>query len=217
MNNLFAMFAKKKFKKSLNIIHKRMRFSRFSIFDQTQITSYFKSVSQSFNSIKFNAFSSSFCSTSRICFSVNSAAKIPQYQNVAINETSNQQRFKAFEIQSFCTFQQEYMTAADVDHINKNIRVRTPLQKTRKYNLIISSIKSLIKSVKSFKIAVFISCFSSALRISLSVNHDSITPQILLAISSLLQVLRALIKQLTRVFAAFEQRYIAVADALIKI
>ena len=52
--------------------------SRARMSDQTQIISYFKSASQSFNSFKFNAFISSFCSTSRICFSINRNAETSQ-------------------------------------------------------------------------------------------------------------------------------------------
>ena len=101
MNNLFVMFVKreKQFRRSLNIIHKQMRSSRFSrarMFDQTQIISCFKFTSQLFNSLKFVVFSSCFCSTFRICFSVNRAADIPQYQNIAI-DTPNQ-RFKTSEM-----------------------------------------------------------------------------------------------------------------------
>ena len=79
MNDLFVMFErqKKKFKKNLNIIHKRMR---FSMFDQTQIINYFKFADQlNFISIKssiFDVFVNSFCSTFRICFSINESVEI---------------------------------------------------------------------------------------------------------------------------------------------
>ena len=62
----------------MNIVHKRLRFSRFSMSDQTQIINYFKSASHSFNSLEFNAFISSFCSAFRSCFSVNRGAGTSQ-------------------------------------------------------------------------------------------------------------------------------------------
>ena len=67
MNDLFAKFAEKRFKKSLNTIQKRMHFSRFSMSDQTQIINYFTFVDQSdFKSLKFKSFINSFCSTFRV-------------------------------------------------------------------------------------------------------------------------------------------------------
>ena len=43
MNDLFAMFAEKKFKKNLNIIHERIN---SSMSDQIKIINYFKFVDQ---------------------------------------------------------------------------------------------------------------------------------------------------------------------------
>ena len=96
MNDLFVIFEKRKkqFKKNLNIIHKRMR---FSMFNQTQIINYFKFVDQSFNSFKFNVFINSLCSTTRFCFSIN--------RNVEISQSSKTSKtiksFKSFKFDVF--------------------------------------------------------------------------------------------------------------------
>ena len=135
------MLAKKQFRKNLNAIRKKIRFSFFSMSDQVKITSYFKFVDQSFKSFKFNAFINCFCSTLRIFFSINRATETSQYQQIAIDEISNQREFKSFEMQSLCTFQQKYIVATNVYHINKNIRVETSLTNAKKYNSIKSSIK----------------------------------------------------------------------------
>ena len=77
-----AMLAKRQFRRNLNAIRKRMRFSLFSMSDQIQITNYFKFVDQSnftsiksINSRKFSLFINNLNSTSRICFSVNQDAR----------------------------------------------------------------------------------------------------------------------------------------------
>ena len=78
MKNLFVIFAKKQFKKNLNIIQKRIRFSM----RQIQIINCFKFNDQSnfisINSFKANIFINRFNSTFRICFSINQNAKISQ-------------------------------------------------------------------------------------------------------------------------------------------
>ena len=85
-----------------------MRSSRFSMLDQIKIINYFKFVDQSnftsINSFKFVVFINCFCSTFRFYFSINRTSKISQYQNIAIDEASNQQKFKTIEMQLFCTF-----------------------------------------------------------------------------------------------------------------
>ena len=269
MKNLFAMFAKeKRFKKSLNIIHKRIR---SSMFDQTQIINYFKSVDQSnFTSIisfKSSSLINSLCSTLQSCSSVNRAAKTSQYQHIAIDHISNLENKSKIKMQSF---KQKYFVDVDVTHTNINIRVETSLTKAKKYNLIKTSIKSFksvnllkklkssiyidesnstsrvclsinqdvrtshialdkimsltssesiksVKLIKSLKSVVFVNSLCSTLRFSLSVNHDLVTSQTLIAISSLLQALRALIKQLIRVFVVFEQRYLVDVGVFIDI
>ena len=167
------MIAKKQFKKNLNAIRKRMRFSFFSMFDQIKIISYFKFVDQSFKSFKFNAFINCFCSTFRIYFSVNRTAETSQYQQIAIDETSNQRKFKSFEMQLLCTSQQKYIVATNVYHINKNIRVETLLTNAKEYNSIKSLIK-LFKSLKSFrklKFSIFSNKLNSTSRVCFSINQ----------------------------------------------
>ena len=178
MKNLFAMFTRKKrFKKNLNYIQKRMR---FSMSDQTQITSYFKSVDQS-NFTSINSFKSSsfiscscFCSTSRVFFSINQVTRTSQYQHIAIDAISNlmiQRRFK--------TSRQEYMIDANVDHINKDIHVERFLTIAKEFK---ASIKASIKSadsskIKRFKSSFLISCFCSTFRFYSSVNQTTETSQ----------------------------------------
>ena len=147
-----AMLAKRQFRRSLNAIRKRMRSSLSSMLDQIKITSYFKSADQSFKSFKFSAF------------------ETPQYQQTATDEAPNQRRSKSFEMQSSCTSQQGYISAADVYHTNKDIRVETPLTNARKYN----SVKSSIKRFKSPKSAVSL---SSTSRLCSPANQIAGTPQ----------------------------------------
>ena len=151
--------------------------------------------SKSFKSV---VFINSLNSTFRLCSSVNRTAKISQYQHIEIDQTSNLEDESKIKTQSL---RQKYLVDADVIHINIDIRVETTLTKAKKYKLS-KSIKSMIKSFKSIKLikslksAVFVNSFCSTLRFSLSINHDLITSRILIAVSSLLQALRALIKQL---------------------
>ena len=172
------MLAKKQFRKSLNAIRKRMRFSFFSMFDQIKIINYFKFVDQSFKSFKFNVFINCFCSISRICFSVNRVTEISQYQNIAIDEIfdlETQQKIKNCFLSR--SFEQEYIVVADVDYIKKDIRVETLLTNAKKYNYnsIKSSIK-LFKSLKSFRKFKF-SIFNSISRVCSSVNQLAETSQ----------------------------------------
>ena len=221
------MLAKRQFRKNLNAIHKRMR---FSMSDQIQIISYFKSADQSnftsINSRKFSLFINCLCSTFRFCLSVNRIAETSQHQHIAIDETSSletQQKFKSdvfinnssstsricssinqnartshialetnltslikstktssLEIQqriktrvSIDKSKSRYRVVADVDHINKNIRVETSLTNAKKYN----SNKSSIKRFKSFKSAVSINSFNSTFRFCFSVNQTAETSQ----------------------------------------
>ena len=76
-------------------------------------------------------------------------------------------------MQSLCTSQQKYIVAANVYHINKNIRVETSLTNAKNYNSIKSLIK-LFKSLKSFKklkFNIFSSRFSSTSRVCFSINQ----------------------------------------------
>ena len=178
MKNLFTMFAKeKRSRKSLNYIQKRMR---SSMSDQTQITSYFKSVDQS-NSTSINSFKSSsfiscscLCSTSRVSSSINQVTRTSQYQHIAIDAISNlkiQRRFKASK--------QEYMTDASVDHTNRDTHVERLLTIAKEFK---ASIKASIKSADSSKIkrlksSSLISCFCSTSRFYSSVNQTAETSQ----------------------------------------
>ena len=221
------MLARKQFKKNLNAIHKRMR---FSMFNQIQIINYFKSIDQSnstsINSRKFSLFINNFNSTSRFCSSVNRITKTSQHQHIAIDEISNlkiQQKLKfdvfinnlnstsrvcfsinqnaeilhiAFEANftslikstkasnlkiqqkikirvSIDSSESKYLVAANIDHINKNIRVETLLTNAKEYNSIKSSIKS-IEKFKSIKFNIFINCFNSIFRICFSINQNKI-------------------------------------------
>ena len=174
MKNLFVMFAEKRFRKSLNYIHKRMR---FSMSDQIKIINYFKFVDQSnftsINSFKSSSLISCSRSTSRVFFSVNQVTRTSQYQHIAIDAISNlkiQRRLK--------TFRQEYMIDADVIHINEDNCVERSSTITKKVNAIKSSIKSSIKSVYSSKIkwlksSSLISCFCSTFRLCSSFNQTT--------------------------------------------
>ena len=169
-----VMLAKKQFRKNLNAIRKRMRFSFSSMFDQVKIISYFKSVDKSnftsIKSIKFSTFINCFNSTSRFCLSINRTTKTSQYRRIAIDETFDlkiQQKIK--NCFSFRFFEQEYIVVADVDYINKDIRVKTSLTNARKYN----SIKSSIKSTEKLKFNIFSSKFNSTFRFRSSVNQDA--------------------------------------------
>ena len=105
MNDLFVEFAEKRFKKNLNTIQKRIRFSRFSMFDQTQIINYFEFVDQfNFKSLKFKFFINSFCSTFRICFSINQVAKTSQYQYIAIDKIKSFKSIKLIKSFKFAVF-----------------------------------------------------------------------------------------------------------------
>ena len=73
IDDLFVMFAEKRFRKSVNIIANKM--SSF-VFRQINITSYFKSVSSSkIKSFKSDVFTSSLSSTSNKFASVNHIAR----------------------------------------------------------------------------------------------------------------------------------------------
>ena len=161
------MLARKQFKKKLECSTKKMRFSFSSMFDQIKIINYFKFVDQSFKSFKFNAFINCLCSKFRIYFSINRTAETSQYQQIAIDETLNQRKFKSFEMQSLCTFQQEYIVVVDVDYININIRVETTLTNAKKYN----SIQSSIKSTEKLKFNNFNNEFNSTSRVCFSINQ----------------------------------------------
>ena len=173
-----AMFARKQFRKRWNIIHKRVR---FSMSDQTQIINYFKfadqSNSTSIKSIKFSIFSNRFSSTSRVCFSVNQDARTSHIAFETNFTSLIRSRIK--NRVSIDSSKSRYLVAADVDHINKDIRVETSLTNAKKYNSIKSSIKFLIslKSFKSFKSAVSINSFNSTSRFCFSVNQIAETSQ----------------------------------------
>ena len=169
------MLAKKQFIKSLNAIRKRMRFSLSSMFDQIQIINYFKfadqSNSTSIKSIKFSTFINCFNSTSRVCFSINQDAKTSHIAFETNFTSLIKSRIKTRA--SIDSSESKYLVAADVDHINKDIRVETSLTNARKYN----SIKSL-KSFKKLKFSIFSSRFNSTSRVCSSFNQDARTSHI---------------------------------------
>ena len=83
IDDLLVMFAKKLFKKSVNIIHKKMS---FFVFRQSRIISYFKSIDSSkIKSFKFNVLISSFNSTSIKFVSINYIARISHCHMFASN------------------------------------------------------------------------------------------------------------------------------------
>ena len=163
------MLAKKQFRRNLNAIRKRMRFSLSSMFNQIQIINYFKFVNQSnftsIKSIKFSIFINCFNSTLRICFSINQDARISHIA-LETNFTSLiKSRIKTRA--SIDWLKSKYLVVADVDHSIKNIRVETSLTNAKKYN----SIKSSIKRFKSFKSVVSINSLNSTSRFCSSVNQ----------------------------------------------
>ena len=183
MNDLFVMFAENQFRKSLNIIHKRIRSQTF---DQTQIISYFRSVDQSnstsISSFKSSSFISNFCSTLRLYSSINRTAETSQYQHIAVDQTSNLENESKTKMQSP---RQKYLVDADVIHTNLDIRVETTLTRARRYKSIKSSIKSSIKladpsKVKWLKSSSLTSSSCSTLRLCSSVNQDARTSHIAL-------------------------------------
>ena len=158
--------------------------------DQIQIINYFKfadqSNSTSIKSNKFNTFINCFNSTFRICFSINQDAKISHIafetnftsliKSIKASSLKTQQRIKIRV--SINSSKSKYFVAANVNHINKNIRVETSLTNARKYNSIKSSIKSSFKSFKSFKSVVVINSFDSTFRFCSSVNQIAETSHI---------------------------------------
>ena len=161
---------------------------RFSMSDQIQIINYFKSVDQSnftsiksINSRKFNFFINNLNSISRVCSSINQDARISHIASetnftslIKSTKTLNLEIQQKINIRASAdSLKSKYLVVADVDHINKNIRVETSLTNAKKYN----SIKSLIKSIekfKSIKFNTFINCFNSTSRICFSINQDKI-------------------------------------------
>ena len=216
-----VMLARKQFKRNLNAIRKRMRSSLFSMFNQAQITSYFKfadqSNSTSIKSIKFSTFISCFNSTSRVCFSVNQNARTSHIA-LETNLTSLiKSRIKTRA--SVDSSESRYLVVADVDHINKDIRVETSLTNAKRYNSVKSSIKSTEK-FKSIKFSTFISCFSSTSRVCFSINQDARTSHIALEtnFTSLIKSIKALNLETQQKikncfsFRFLRQWYIVVAD-----
>ena len=209
-----AMLAGKQSRRSLDAIRKRMRSSLSSMSGQAQITSYFKPAGQpnptSANSFKSAVFTSCPCPAPRACFPVNRAAGTSQIAIDVISSLKSRPKSKTPTTKSSRSFGQEYIAVADVDHINKGIRVGTPLTNAGGYNS--------VKRFKLLKSAVFISSLSSALRPSLPANHDSVMPQMLTSIPSRTDLLRALINQVAYApissrLRRSRQRYIAAAAA----
>ena len=130
---------------------------------------------------KFDVFINNFNSTSRVCFSVNQDAKTSHIafetnftSLIKSTKTSSLKTQQKIKIRvSIDSSKSRYFVVADVDHINKNIRVETSLTNAKKYNSIKSSIKSTEK-FKSIKFSIFINCFNSTSRICFSVNQDKI-------------------------------------------
>ena len=93
IDDLFVMFVEKRFKKSLNIIQKKM----FSfVFRQIRIINYFKLICRAkINSFKFDVFTINLNSTSNKLTSINQIIKTSQIANFAS---------KRFVFKTHCTF-----------------------------------------------------------------------------------------------------------------
>ena len=95
IDDLFVMFAEKRFKKSVNIIANKMS---FFVFRQINITSYFKSINLSkIKSFKFDIFINSISSTSIKFVSVNHIAETPHY-----HMSASKHSVRSFHICRFC-------------------------------------------------------------------------------------------------------------------
>ena len=122
INDLFVMFAKKQFKKNLNIIQKRINFSMFRQIQIDQLNFI------SINSFKSNVFINCFNSTFRICFSINRTTNISQYCHIAIDTISNIMIQSKIEFYVFVKqFKQKNIVIINNNNINKNNRVETSL------------------------------------------------------------------------------------------
>ena len=124
---------------------------------------------------KFNVFINNFNSTSRICSSINQNARISHIafetnftSLIKSTKTSSLKTQQKIKIRvSIDSSKSRYFVVADVDHINKNIRVETSLTNAKKYN----SIKSLIKSIEKLKFNNFNNKFNSTSRVCFSINQ----------------------------------------------
>ena len=141
MEDLFAMFAGKRSRKSLDYIHKRMR---SPMPGQAKITSYFKPAGQpnptSANSFKPSPLTSCPRPAPRASSPANQVARTPQYQHIAADAISNlgiQRRPKAPR--------QEYMADAGVIHTNGGNCVERPSTIAEGVNAVKPSIKSSVK------------------------------------------------------------------------
>ena len=179
------MFAgrERRFRKSLNIIQKRMR---SPMPGQAKITRYFKPAGQSnptsTKSAKSSTFTSCLSSAPRACFSANQDQRNSQIATDAISSLGSRLKPKALRTKSFRPSGQEYIVVANVDHTNKGIRVGTPLTNAKNNNSVKSSIK-LFKSLKSFKklkFSIFSSRLSSTSRFCFSVNQIAETSHVAL-------------------------------------
>lgn len=136
MDDLFARFAGRQSRKSVETIPTRMRSPRSPMPGQTKTTSCFKPVCQpppssakSFEKLKSRLCTSSISSTPRTCFPVNQMTGTPHIAIGALSNLGNQVKHKMQSSSPLTSNEQTsergYIAAAGVDHTDKGIRVGT--------------------------------------------------------------------------------------------
>ena len=177
--------------------------------NQIQIINYFKFVDQSnsksINSFKSSSFINCFCSTSRICFSINQIARTSHNANNAISNLKIHRRLK--------TIKQEYMIDVDVDHINRDIHVERFSTIAKELNAIKASIKSIDSSkIKWLKSNFLINNFCSTFRFYFSINRAAKTSQYQHIAIDQTSSLKNQSKIKMQSFCQFKQEYIVDVD-----
>ena len=146
---------------------------RFSMFNQTQITNYFKFVDQSnstsINSRKFSFFISCFCSTSRFCSSVNRITETSQHQHIATDETSSLKTQQKFKSDVFIS--NSSSTSRVCFSINQNARISHIAFETNFTSLIKSTKASSLEIQQRIKIRVSIDKSKSKYRVAADVDY----------------------------------------------
>ena len=163
------------FRRNLNAIRKRMRFSLFSMSDQIQITNYFKSVDQSnstsIKSIKFSLFISCFCSTSRLCSSVNRITETSQHQHIAIDETSSLKIKQKLKFDVFIN--NSNSTSRVCSSINQNARISHIASEVNFTSLITSTKTSNLETQQRIKIRASVDSSKSRYLVAADVDHTN--------------------------------------------
>ena len=140
---------------------------------------------------KFDVFINNFNSTSRVCSSINQDARISHiasetnFTSLITSTKTSSLKIQKIKIRvSIDSLESRYLVAANVDHINKDIRVETSLTNAKRYNSIKSSIKSIeklkfksIKSIEKLKFNNFNSKLNSTSRVRFSINQIAETWQ----------------------------------------